>query len=174
MDQVVFEVLQYTTYAKDICNWFFLNKENYKEYEVIRKKLKDQGRKSLILHKDGEHREWYPNGQLKVKYSYNEHRKFHGLYRWWYKNGQLEGEANFEDKQLHGLCREWYENGQLGCEKNYRHNKLHGLCRWWYENGQLESEYTYEQDFRHGLYREWYETGQLKSEGNYNHIELTN
>ena len=99
MDQVIFEVLQYT-HPKDVCNWYFLNKENYKEYELIRKQLKDQGRKTLILHKDGEHREWYPNGQLDVKYSYDEDDKKHGLWRKWYENGQLAGERMYQNDEL--------------------------------------------------------------------------
>jgi antitoxin component YwqK of YwqJK toxin-antitoxin module len=123
--QVILEVMQYT-YAEDVKNVLFADKELYNDTKVTRKKLKEKGRKTLwkYYHNEGIYREWYPNGNLKEKYKYvllNRHggRYMHGLYQSWYKNGQIAVHQRYSGGSLIGLSRKWDESGKLIAEVFY-------------------------------------------------------
>jgi antitoxin component YwqK of YwqJK toxin-antitoxin module len=60
--------------------------------------------------------DYYRDGKLKAKISYN-------------KQGEAEGE-----------CFSWYPNGQLQMKSHYKRGMLEGSIRFWYSNGQLKTE----------------------------------
>ena len=47
-----------------------------------------------------------------------------GLHKIWYDNGQLKYEGNFINGKVDGLSRKWSEYGQLELEGNYKDGKL--------------------------------------------------
>ena len=50
--------------------------------------------------------------------------KREGVHRYWYENLQLKFERNYKDGKKNGLCRTWRENGRLKFERNYKDGML--------------------------------------------------
>ena len=63
------------------------------------------------LKKDGEHREYYENGQLKINYTYKDEKKEE--IRVYYENGQLKSILIVKEGKREGELSEYDENGKL-------------------------------------------------------------
>ena len=50
--------------------------------------------------------------------------KREGIHRYWYENDQLKFERNYKNGKKNGLCRQWYENGRLEFERVYEDGQL--------------------------------------------------
>ena len=87
--------------------------------------------------------EFYDNGQLKIKFNFNNGKK-NGVQKKWYKNGQLQSLYNYDDAKLTGIQKKWYENGSLKAEWHYKNDKLDGITKEWYSNGNIKFSKKYE------------------------------
>lgn len=121
--QVITEVMQYT--HPELSNVFFLNKELYRETELTRKHRTEKGRKVLwkFFDDEGKCREWYPNGQLRVRYNYVKcgftiGGYYHGLYQRWHKNGTLAAEGIFHHGNLCSITL-WDESRTITMSKTF-------------------------------------------------------
>tara|TARA_A100001011_G_C13725318_1_gene601283 strand:- start:26 stop:532 length:507 start_codon:yes stop_codon:yes gene_type:complete len=85
-----------------------------------------------------------------------------GVHKIWYENGQLKYQGNYINGKPDGVYKSWYKNGQLKMEVDYRNGKKDGLVKTWYKNGQLETETEYKNDKKDGLEYIWFENGKLK------------
>ncbi len=117
--------------------------------------------------KDGLHKVWFENGNLRAQGNYKEGKRV-GLHKTWSKNGHLFFEGNYNEGKEVGVRKFWHENGQLYGEENYNDGMKVGLWKEWYENGQIKKEENYNDGMEVGLWKEWYENGQIKKEKNYN------
>lgn len=105
--------------------------------------------------RDGEHKRWYDNGQLRDLGNYDNGNFVN--YKGWFENGNqyihnvpikdsfYEVSIWFESGQLkqkyskkglfvkEGEFREWFEDGNLRTEHNYRNNKLNGEWKQYYK-----------------------------------------
>jgi len=67
---------------------------------------------------EGEQKEYFASGQLKLKTTYRNHVK-DGVYEEWYENGKPTIHAVLKDGIRDGLYQEWYENGNPRLEEFY-------------------------------------------------------
>jgi len=68
---------------------------------------------SFVMDKyDGEYREWFPNGILKLNCFYKNGNR-EGEYRRWYDNGQLEVHCFLVNDKRNGEFKSYYEDGGL-------------------------------------------------------------
>jgi hypothetical protein len=91
----------------------------------------------LIHENDGQLREYYSDGTLKIEYLFKNGKK-DGIQKKWYNNGQLEILYNYKEGRLSGLQKKWYENGVLKGNWNYRNDKLHGIVTEWYPDNSIK------------------------------------
>jgi len=82
--------------------------------------------------KDGVHKEWYENEQLKEEWNYKNNKE-DGLCRGWWKNGNLKFKYFYVLGVENGEWKEWNINGKLVVEEIYT-------------NGELVSNREYEND----------------------------
>ncbi|MEO0897862.1 MAG: hypothetical protein AAFY71_15755 [Bacteroidota bacterium] len=106
--------------------------------------------------KDGEWKDYHPNGEIKFKGFYKLGKKF-GRCTSYFENGQLQLEVEFNDhEQLEGTYASWNEKGALIQRGTYADGKPIG--KW--TNQQLE-EGTLRKDFYYdssgGKLEEWIE-----------------
>ena len=135
LEQTITEALQFI-YSNDSSNFYYLNRTFYKDTQQTRKILVKKGRRELIQKKDGEYREWYKNGQLKIRYKYNKDNKIEKKYEEWYPNGQLRFKIYYINGQRHGPGKSWYENGQLAnvllfYKNNYYFSRYYNMDQQW-------------------------------------------
>ncbi len=115
---------------------------------------------------DGENRETYASGHMRLHGMYQEGRK-HGPFKQWYEDGTLSFQGKFVDDQLEGEFVEFYSNGtcrQKGC---YQGGHLHGTLEEWYENGQKKSEVSFVEGKEDQTIRMWNSQGTLLFQGAY-------
>lgn len=103
-------------------------------------------------------RNWYENGQLKLK---GNSRLKNGTYKEWYENGQLKLKCKKKDNISNGTSKFWHENGQLSGILVYK-NKKQVLSKNWNKMGQQIAEFirtdsTY-------ITRRWDDNGKLTQE----------
>jgi uncharacterized protein len=135
--------------------------------------------------------EWYDNGQMKEKKTFENGCPVGTITRWYETGGKQyesiildknkyhstfyyptgEKETMFISNTVDGNviknCKTYYMNGQLALESTERNEKLHGSYVEWYENGLKKCEGVYVNGKETGLWRKWYRTGELKSEMSY-------
>ena len=116
--------------------------------------------------RDGEHKQWYDNGQL--QFSQNViNGKSNGVVKSWYENGQLKSESNYKNGKIDGLYKSYDENGNIKIISIIRKNILIS-SKSYFDNNQLKSEINYNSQRKmDGLQKFWYNNGQLKSISNY-------
>lgn len=114
------------------------------------------------------HREKYPNGKLKVQYTYlvrpDRTQVKNGLETSWYENGKKKSEGEYQNGKKVGVWVSWYDNGVIGQKGTYQDDQKNGVWIKNYRNGNKESEGLYQNDLREGPWKKWYETGKLWAE----------
>ena len=115
---------------------------------------------------DGEHRETYASGQLRLNGMYREGRK-NGPLKQWYEDGTLSFQGRFVDDQLEGEFVEYYSNGKYRQKGCYKGGALHGTLQEWYENGQKKSEASFVEGKEDQTIRMWNGRGTLLFQGTY-------
>ena len=135
--------------------------------------------------KDGEYREYYPNGKLSVQTTF-VNGELNGEYREWYRapnnspiardRGQLSTYKNYVGGKLHGEYKNWYANApstndtnsnssnlvrdMLHIQTTYVNGNLHGEYKKWFQNGNVWIETTYKDNVYHGEFRQNHKNGQ--------------
>jgi hypothetical protein len=104
----------------------------------------------LIKIKEGEYKEYYENGNLKIHCFYKDD-KLEGEYREYFENKNLHLHCFYKDNKLEGEYKEYFENKNLHLHLFYKNNLLNGkhkqyfdydsqLCKY-YINGQIIIKY---------------------------------
>ena len=96
--------------------------------------------------REGIHKEWFRNGNIKDEITYSSGLK-NGEFRYWDDKGQLLKEGHYQKNKLDGFIKEWYHNGNIKLEVNYKMGDMHGLRTEWYKSGHKWSEQIMENGF---------------------------
>lgn len=115
LDSIGIETDSSNFYTKEVIEDYNLEKTSYtiKEYNkdnklLVSKTVKDK----KFFELDGEYTEYYTNGNLKAKLTYNDHKKT-GDARAWYESGNLKLEGNYtvtKDSADFYIKNYWDEN----------------------------------------------------------------
>jgi len=103
--------------------------------------------------KDGEHKRWYDNGQLKNLGNYDN-----GLfinYQSWFENGNKEI-YNVPKKDTLYEVSIWFESGQLKQRFYCKNLKKGGEFREWFEDGHLRTIHNYRDNKLNGEWKQYY------------------
>ena len=112
--------------------------------------------------KNGIHKTWYEDGQLKSE-GYKIDGKEDGIHKTWYENGQLEFDVNFKDGKRDGLYKLWYKNGQLQFDKKYINDTTHGMSIHFSDDGYILSKGEWENSKQIGIhYYDYYFSDKIK------------
>ena len=123
----------------------FLKKEMHKITAIVYNKHGDIGYFKNGL-REGLHKEWFRNGNLKDEINFKNGLK-HGEFRYWDDKGQLLKEGHYFNDSLDGFIKEWYHNGNIKLEVHYKNGKMHGLRTEWYKSGHKWSEQQMEDGY---------------------------
>ena len=96
--------------------------------------------------KNGHHKEWFRNGNLKDEINYKNGFK-DGEFKYWDDRGQLLKSGHYKNNELDGFVKEWYHNGNIKLEVNYKEGKMNGLRTEWYKSGHKWSEQIMENGY---------------------------
>jgi antitoxin component YwqK of YwqJK toxin-antitoxin module len=112
--------------------------------------------------KTGEWTDWYENGEVEAKSSYNDDGNQTGELTFWYENGNVRAKSSFNDNgKLTGEWTVWYENGKIKFKGSYNDDgNQTGEWTYWYENGEVETKGSYNDNGnKTGEWTEWDESG---------------
>jgi antitoxin component YwqK of YwqJK toxin-antitoxin module len=141
---------------------------------------------STAISKDGEFKEYYPNGKVHKRY-HNKNGKMHGIYleynsmdileierhyingiphgmetRWGYLgHDKKSSECIYVNGNKDGIETEWWPNGHIRKQCTYKKGKLQGTLKLFYEDGKQQLEYTYKKNKINGVCMEWSKIGRL-------------
>ena len=140
--------------------------------------------------KEGIHKTWYDNGQLKSFGKFRRGKK-EGVNKEWYDGGQLKETWYYLDGKRVGLCEFsctypfdwdyiydvnsidgkngviqslWYKNGNPSEELNFQT----GEWLYWSEDGQVLLRGEFKNGKKDGIHKTWFDDGVLKSYEYYN------
>ncbi len=135
--------------------------------------------------------EWYDNGQLKVKKTYEKGIVVGTSTKWfesgvkksesiglggnklqvitYYPTGEKESECigDFVDENEIRNFKTFYTNGHVKEDLSTRNGKCEGYSVMWHENGLKKQEGAFKDGEKNGHWRCWYPTGELESEMHY-------
>lgn len=107
----------------------------------------------------------FPNGKLKLHYTYDHDGKPHGNWKLYSKEGQPREEKFYVHGVLDSVSTVWYENGNIRTRHHYFMGKPHGKCVTYYDNGLKKIEMHYNMGNKTGKWTYWNEDGEvLKTE----------
>ena len=122
--------------------------------------------------RDGEHKRWYDNGQLRDLGNYdngifvnykgwfeNGNQYIHNVpikdsiseVMEWYESGQLKTKYNKNGWVKEGEYKEWYENGNVRLISNYKNNKLDGFYKYSFDESGDYITFNYKNDIKDGI-----------------------
>lgn len=111
------------------------------------------------------YREFYPEGGLKLEYTYYldaKGRKIErGLFTKWYDNGQVMIEGTFKDGKKEGIWKEFLCNGVMKTEGGYQGGVKEGLWIIYYPGGQKHFEGLYHNGEKEGEWIEYTADGRI-------------
>ena len=113
------------------------------------------------------------NGMVYCKYGDNGlyiNGKRDGEHKRWYDNGQLKDLGNYDNGKFINY-QSWYENGNRKFYHVPKKDTLYEVSTW-FESGQLKERYTKKNGKWEGEFREWSEDGQLLIISNYSDNKL--
>jgi antitoxin component YwqK of YwqJK toxin-antitoxin module len=131
--------------------------------------LEDPQSNIHLFIKNGHHKAYYKNGQLKHEAFYiNDHIEGEG--KWWHENGQLQEVQYFKNQLRVGEWKQWYPSGKLLFIQPFNdYGRYHGHMISYFESGQIR----WEQHLVNGVhvdgysYFVWYEDGTKEAELKY-------
>ncbi len=101
--------------------------------------------------KHGKEVKKYFNDSLAELRMYNRGVKV-GIHKGWWPNGNKKFEFYFNEKGFyHGSLKEWYVNGKLLKSFNYKDGKEQGSQKIWKQNGKIATNYVADDGERYGL-----------------------
>lgn len=115
---------------------------------------------SFIL--DSLHREYYPDGRLKMEVFFKNGKK-HGIETWWYDHakGCLMMEKYYNQGLLDGPVIHYGKNCKKTLIENYRHGMKEGWELEFYDNGNIKAEGYYKKGYLDGMYRVYDKNGKF-------------
>lgn len=118
--------------------------------------------------KTGVWKEYYPNGNLKNKITFENNRP-NGYAIMYHDNGKVSEEGLWKNNRWVGDYKLYYENGQVAQEFKFNvSGKREGGQKYYYENGQTMIEGNWQGGKEAGVIKEYYQNGDLRSEKSFN------
>lgn len=114
---------------------------------------------------------WYKDSnQLYYKKHYNEDEKLHGLSETWYPNGQLKSRYMYDNDIHIGNENSWWPDGKPRHEiiRNEINGIKYRLDQYWYFNGNLKYRENSKNNVLHGEYIYLCKCGQILDRRYYN------
>lgn len=122
--------------------------------------------------KKGQWKEYYPNGNVKNKITYENNRP-NGYAIMYHDNGKISEEGLWQNNRWVGDYKLYYDNGQVAQEFKFnKSGKREGPQVYYYENGQKMIEGNWAEGKEAGVVKEYYETGEIKEEKNFSNGTL--
>jgi antitoxin component YwqK of YwqJK toxin-antitoxin module len=141
----------------------------YSQDENILEAVKNPKSKIYNLIKNGFHKEFYENGQLKHEAFYVNNR-IEGEGKWWFDNGQLQKNEFYKNGRMCNTWISWYKSGQIHYKHSFNEQgQMDGHWVEYFENGKISSE----QFIKNGVYLDgdsysrWHENGNKEAELKY-------
>ena len=76
-----------------------------------------------------------------------------GLWTDYYENGLVKSKVSYNDiGNADGECLLWHPNGELKMKSHCVNGRLDGTIQFWYANGKLKTEGIMKDDKKHGLW----------------------
>ena len=103
---------------------------------------------------DGEYKEFYESGNVKVKHNYvNGHVEGESLE--FYDNGKVRNKSTYVKDKIEGDSFEYYNNGNIKKKYTYKNHVLNGTSQSYSSDGNLELSIDYKNGHKNGLYIEY-------------------
>lgn len=115
----------------------------------------------------GEWTNWYDNGKIKDKGSFDENGKKEGAWSEWYKSGGIKCEGSYKEDKEVGLWTFYYRNGEKSSYGNFINGKKDGLWDAWHSNKTQDSKGIYEVGKMQGEWNWYFNNGQKRSSEKY-------
>ncbi|MEZ5979027.1 MAG: hypothetical protein R3F34_12495 [Planctomycetota bacterium] len=97
--------------------------------------------------KQGDFREWYENGQMRIRTSY-EADELDGRYESWFENGERKLDCAYKDGVLHGRYQEYTEDGERAVTGKYDAGRKDGTFE--YRRGEKKKSVASVQKWKDG------------------------
>lgn len=101
---------------------------------------------------------FYELNQLRKLYNHPIIHHENGQHVEWYANGQKEIEETYLDGMRNGVRKIWFPNGVLHCQQTFIRDTLKGKSEWYYSSGQLKVEEFYIMGKRCNMYRAYFDS----------------
>jgi len=102
--------------------------------------------------KQGEYKEYFSTGQLRIKEHY-QNGKLEGLYERFYKNGQVEFRVTYKNGERDGEFKRWFKNGLLEDFHFLKQGERDGLWKRFNKNGKLIRKCYYKNGCVDSIYK---------------------
>ncbi len=113
-------------------------------------------------------KEYYPNGNLKSKITYDKGRP-NGYAMMYHDNGKIKEEGLWQNSRWIGDYKLYYDNGQVQQEFKFNQSgNREGGQKYYFENGQVMIEGNWANGKESGMVKEYYENGDIREEKNFN------
>lgn len=100
-------------------------------------------KEQLVIHPGGDHREYHPNGQIKIEGQYDMNKQRTGLWISYYDNGIKWSESFYVDGKKEGHSITFFPNGSPRYVGEYKDDKQTGLWTFYDEEGNVIKEEEY-------------------------------
>ncbi len=91
----------------------------------------------------GIHKEYYPNGQLRITGELNNDGKKEGTWTSYFENGKKNSESVFKDGINNGYSMVWYPNGNIRYFGDYLEGRRSGSWTFYNEEGEVTKKESY-------------------------------
>jgi antitoxin component YwqK of YwqJK toxin-antitoxin module len=108
----------------------------------------------------------YPNGQKKLEYHISSGKK-HGEFKEYYQNGSIKSKGTYEKGLLEGRVIDFYNDGGIELISSWENGQQTGPNKTYYENGNIKKEYFTVDGVLTDTFKEYYPEGGLRAIGKY-------
>lgn len=105
--------------------------------------------------------EYYPQGEIKLRYYVNEEGKKDGLFIGYYKNGNQMLKISYINGHVNGVNEIYYPTGELKSTLMYINDEKHAPEKSWYVNGKQRYIAPQDTNILIGDYDVWDDTGKF-------------
>ncbi len=107
-------------------------------------------------------KEFYSNGVLKCKFSYNSKNEIVGKYFEYFSNGNIKEISNYRNGRLNGQSINFYETGRIKSKATYKWGKQFDTTFFYFDTGLLEQYSIYDSKGNEKQIKFYYNNGNLK------------
>lgn len=108
---------------------------------------------------------YHPNGQTEQTGTYNTDGLITGRWLWYHPNGQLHRDETYQKGVSEGISEEYDFKGKLISRGNFRSGEKEG--KWMYDSGDHREEGEYISSMRSGVWKYYYPSGSIAFEGRF-------